>query len=240
MIPGWGRARASTPFLCSLGFFHKWNLRPFCDKTRREDPYWPEGKRLAVEDRYRPDLPRPDHRFHDCDHRDRGQYQDHVADRREGPRAVMGERDGQHYDDRHSHGGPPERHSRDSRDGWGGYGSDKRMSEARGLPPPPRGGRDWTEHCQRLDEHPERTWPGTVDAGTAGARAVARWRAGPVGALGAGAHGQPGRDVWARRLCTGRALAGSRAARGRPGRRRTGRPGPRQPRPPPTPPPSVP
>lgn len=81
MIPGWGRARASTPFLCSLGFFHKWNLRPFCDKTRREDPYWPEGKRLAVEDRYRPDLPRPDHRFHDCDHRDRGQYQDHVADR---------------------------------------------------------------------------------------------------------------------------------------------------------------
>lgn len=44
----------------------------------------------------------------------------------------------QHYDDRHSHGGPPERHGRDSRDGWGGYGSDKRMSEARGLPPPPR------------------------------------------------------------------------------------------------------
>ncbi|XP_070480828.1 scaffold attachment factor B2 isoform X1 [Equus przewalskii] len=156
--------------------------RPY-DDGRREDPYWPEGKRLAVEDRYRPDLPRPDHRFHDCDHRDRGQYQDHVADRREGPRAVMGERDGQHYDDRHSHGGPPERHGRDSRDGWGGYGSDKRMSEARGLPPPPRGGRDWTEHCQRLDEHPERTWPGTVDAGTAG-REHARWQGGERGLSG--------------------------------------------------------
>ena len=45
----------------------------------------------------------------------------------------------QHYsDERHSHGGPPERHARDSRDGWGGYGSDKRMSEGRGPPPPPR------------------------------------------------------------------------------------------------------
>lgn len=36
---------------------------------------------MAMEDRYRPDFPRPDHRFHDFDHRDRGQYQDHVADR---------------------------------------------------------------------------------------------------------------------------------------------------------------
>ena len=45
----------------------------------------------------------------------------------------------QHYsDERHSHGGPPECHARDSRDGWGGYGSDKRMSEGRGPPPPPR------------------------------------------------------------------------------------------------------
>lgn len=45
----------------------------------------------------------------------------------------------QHYaDDRHGHGGPPERHGRDSRDGWGGYGSDKRLSEGRGPPPPPR------------------------------------------------------------------------------------------------------
>lgn len=36
---------------------------------------------MAMEDRYRPDFPRPDHRFHDFDHRDRGQYQEHVADR---------------------------------------------------------------------------------------------------------------------------------------------------------------
>ncbi|KAK2507781.1 hypothetical protein MC885_003228 [Smutsia gigantea] len=158
--------------------------RPY-DAGRRDDAYWPEGKRVAMEDRYRPDFPRPDHRFHDFDHRDRGQYQDHVADRREGSRSVMGERDGQHYsDDRHGHGGPPERHGRDSRDSWGGYGSDKRMSEGRG-PPPPRfvgitaggGGRHWTEHSQRLEEHQECTWPGTVDAGTVG-REHARWQVG--------------------------------------------------------------
>ncbi|XP_035578168.1 scaffold attachment factor B2 isoform X5 [Zalophus californianus] len=53
--------------------------RPY-DDGRRDDAYWPEGKRVAMEDRYRPDFPRPDHRFHDFDHRDRGQYQDHVAD----------------------------------------------------------------------------------------------------------------------------------------------------------------
>lgn len=96
----------------------------------------------------------------------------------------MGERDGQHYsDERHSHGGPPERHARDSRDGWGGYGSDKRMSEGRGPPPPPRGGRDWSEHNQRLEEHQERTWPGTVDADTAG-REHSRWQGGERGLSG--------------------------------------------------------
>ncbi|XP_032481058.1 scaffold attachment factor B2 isoform X3 [Phocoena sinus] len=157
--------------------------RPY-DVGRRDDAYWPEGKRMAMEDRYRPDFPRPDHRFHDFDHRDRGQYQEHVADRREGSRSVMGERDGQHYsDDRHGHGGPPERHGRDSRDGWGGYGSDKRMSEGRGLPLPPRGGRDWAEHSQRLEEHQERAWPGTVDAGTAG-REHLRWQGGERGLSG--------------------------------------------------------
>ncbi|XP_064428700.1 scaffold attachment factor B2 isoform X2 [Mirounga angustirostris] len=178
--------------------------RPY-DDGRRDDAYWPEGKRVAMEDRYRPDFPRPDHRFHDFDHRDRGQYQDHVADRirfhshpqgegfrckpaflhrREGSRSVMGERDGQHYsDDRHGHGGPPERHSRDSRDGWGGYSSDKRMSEGRGPLPPPRAGRDWAEHSQRLEEHPERAWPGSVDTGTAG-REHARWQGGERGLSG--------------------------------------------------------
>ncbi|XP_027629332.1 scaffold attachment factor B2 [Tupaia chinensis] len=109
--------------------------RPY-DLDRREDAYWPGGKRVAMEDRYRADFPRPDHRFRDFDHRDRGQYQDHSPVRRAGSRPVMGERDAQHYsEDRHSHGGP-ERHGRDSRDGWGSYSSDKRMSEGRGLPPP--------------------------------------------------------------------------------------------------------
>uniref|UniRef100_A0A8C2P9Y4 Scaffold attachment factor B2 n=1 Tax=Capra hircus TaxID=9925 RepID=A0A8C2P9Y4_CAPHI len=157
--------------------------RPY-DIGRRDDTGWPEGKRMAMEDRYRPDFPRPDHRFHHFDHRDRGRYQEHGADRREGSRSVMGERDGQHYsDERHSHGGPPERHARDSRDGWGGYGSDKRMSEGRGPPPPPRGGRDWSEHNQRLEEHQERTWPGTVDADTAG-REHSRWQGGERGLSG--------------------------------------------------------
>ncbi|EHB15120.1 Scaffold attachment factor B2 [Heterocephalus glaber] len=150
--------------------------RPY-DLDRRDDAYWPEGKRVALEDRYRADFPRPDHRFHDFDHRDRGQYQDHSADRREGSRPGMGERDGQHYsDDRHGHGhgGPPEHHSREHRDGWGGYASDKRLSEGRGLPPPPRGGRDWAEHNPRLEEHPVRAWQGTVDAGAVG-REHSRW-----------------------------------------------------------------
>ncbi|KAM6168978.1 scaffold attachment factor B2 isoform 1-T1 [Erethizon dorsatum] len=148
--------------------------RPY-DLDRREDAYWPEGKRVALEDRYCTDFPRPDHRFHDFDHRDRGQYQDHGADRREGSRPGMGERDGQHYaDDRHGHSGHPERHGRDSRDGWGGYGSDKRLSEGRGLPPTPRGGRDWTEHNPRLEEHSARAWQGAVDAGAV-AREHTRW-----------------------------------------------------------------
>ncbi|XP_008571276.1 PREDICTED: scaffold attachment factor B2 isoform X1 [Galeopterus variegatus] len=158
--------------------------RPYDLDGRRDDMYWPEGKRVAIEDRYRADFPRPDHRFHDFDHRDRGQYQDHAADRREGSRPVMGERDGQHYsDDRRGHGGPPERHSRDSHDSWGGYGSDKRMSEGRGLPPPPRGSRDWGEHNPRLEEHPARTWQGAVDTGAAG-REHARWQGGERGLSG--------------------------------------------------------
>uniref|UniRef100_G3RGJ0 Scaffold attachment factor B2 n=1 Tax=Gorilla gorilla gorilla TaxID=9595 RepID=G3RGJ0_GORGO len=161
--------------------------RPY-DLDRRDDAYWPEGKRVAMEDRYRADFPRPDHRFHDFDHRDRGQYQDHAIDRREGSRPMMGDhRDGQHYgDDRHGHGGPPERHGRDSRDGWGGYGSDKRLSEGRGLPPPPRvsgGGRDWGEHNQRLEEHQARAWQGAMDAGTA-SREHTRWQGGERGLSG--------------------------------------------------------
>lgn len=47
---------------------------------RRDDPYWPESKRMAMEDRHRSDWNRQD-RFHDFDHRDRGRYQDHSLDR---------------------------------------------------------------------------------------------------------------------------------------------------------------
>ncbi|XP_077835498.1 scaffold attachment factor B1 isoform X35 [Macaca mulatta] len=129
--------------------------RPY-DLDRRDDAYWPEAKRAALDERYHSDFNRQD-RFHDFDHRDRGRYPDHSVDRREGSRSMMGEREGQHYPERH---GGPERHGRDSRDGWGGYGSDKRMSEGRGLPPPPR--RDWGDHGRREDD---RAWQGTADGG---------------------------------------------------------------------------
>ncbi|XP_040548503.1 scaffold attachment factor B1 isoform X5 [Gallus gallus] len=107
--------------------------RPY-DDGRRDDPYWPEAKRMALDDRYHSEFVRQD-RFHDFDHRDRGRYQDHSLDRREGSRGIP-DRDGQHYPDER-HGGP-ERHARESRDGWGGYGSDRRMNEGRGIPPQTR------------------------------------------------------------------------------------------------------
>lgn len=47
---------------------------------RREDSYWPEAKRMALEDRYHSDFGRQA-RFHGFDHRDRGRYQNHPADR---------------------------------------------------------------------------------------------------------------------------------------------------------------
>uniref|UniRef100_A0A8D2QJK3 RRM domain-containing protein n=1 Tax=Zonotrichia albicollis TaxID=44394 RepID=A0A8D2QJK3_ZONAL len=48
--------------------------------SRRDDPYWPEAKRMAMNDRYHSDFSRQD-RFHDFDHRDRGRYQEHSIDR---------------------------------------------------------------------------------------------------------------------------------------------------------------
>ncbi|XP_056678466.1 scaffold attachment factor B2 isoform X1 [Monodelphis domestica] len=163
--------------------------RPYDVDSRRDDSYWPEGKRAALDDRYRSEFSRQD-RFHDFDHRERSRYQDHSVDRREGSRSVMGERDGQHYaDDRH---GGPERHGRDSRDGWGGYGSDKRMSEGRGLPPPPpRGGREWGDHTQRIEDHQDRSWQGSVDGGMMG-RDHERWQGGERGMSG---HSGPGHMV---------------------------------------------
>ncbi|NXT14977.1 SAFB1 factor, partial [Prunella fulvescens] len=144
--------------------------RPYDPDSRRDDPYWPEAKRLALDDRYHSDFGRQD-RFHDFDHRDRGRYQDHCLDRRDCTRGIP-DRDGQHYPDER-HGGP-ERHSRDS---WGGYGSDRRMSEGRGIPPQTRDGRDWGDHGRKLEGHQDRTWQGNVDGGVMG-RDHERWQGG--------------------------------------------------------------
>lgn len=48
--------------------------------SRRDDAYWPEAKRAALDERYHSDFNRQD-RFHDFDHRDRGRYPDHSVDR---------------------------------------------------------------------------------------------------------------------------------------------------------------
>ncbi|XP_036315400.1 scaffold attachment factor B1 isoform X2 [Pipistrellus kuhlii] len=156
--------------------------RPYDVDGRRDDPYWPEAKRAALDERYHSDFSRHD-RFHDFDHRDRGRYPDHSVDRREGSRSIMGEREGQHYPERH---GGPERHGRDSRDGWGRYGSDKRMSEGRGLPPPPRGRRDWGDHGRRIED--ERAWQGAADGGMID-RGHKRWQGGERSMSG---HSGPG------------------------------------------------
>ncbi|XP_039734372.1 scaffold attachment factor B1 isoform X1 [Pteropus medius] len=156
--------------------------RPYDVDGRRDDAYWPEAKRAALDERYHSDFTRQD-RFHDFDHRDRGRYPDHSVDRREGSRSMMGEREGQHYPERH---GGPERHGRDSRDGWGGYGSDKRMSEGRGLPPPPRGRRDWGDHGRRLED--DRAWQGATDGGMID-RDHKRWQGGERSMSG---HSGPG------------------------------------------------
>ncbi|NWR89608.1 SAFB1 factor, partial [Furnarius figulus] len=144
--------------------------RPYDPDGRRDDPYWPEAKRMALEDRYHSEFSRQD-RFHDFDHRDRGRYQDHCLDRRDCARGIP-DRDGQHYPDER-HGGP-DRHSRDS---WGGYGSDRRMSEGRGIPPQTRDGRDWGDHGRKLEGHQDRTWQGNVDGGMMG-RDHERWQGG--------------------------------------------------------------
>ncbi|NXM25351.1 SAFB1 factor, partial [Oxyruncus cristatus] len=144
--------------------------RPYDPDGRRDDPYWPEAKRMAIDDRYHSEFSRQD-RFHDFDHRDRGRYQDHCLDRRDCTRGIP-DRDGQHYPDER-HGGP-DRHSRDS---WGGYGSDRRMSEGRGIPPQSRDGRDWGDHGRKLEGHQDRTWQGNVDGGMMG-RDHERWQGG--------------------------------------------------------------
>uniref|UniRef100_A0A8D2P598 RRM domain-containing protein n=1 Tax=Zosterops lateralis melanops TaxID=1220523 RepID=A0A8D2P598_ZOSLA len=146
--------------------------RPYDIDGRRDDPYWPEAKRMAMNDRYHSDFSRQD-RFHDFDHRDRGRYQEHSIDRRDGSRTIMGDRDGQHYPDER-HGGP-DRHSRDSRESWGSYGSDRRMSESRGIPPQSRDGREWGDHSRKFEGHQDRSWQSSVDGGMMG-RDHERWQ----------------------------------------------------------------
>ncbi|XP_077188223.1 scaffold attachment factor B2-like isoform X2 [Paroedura picta] len=155
--------------------------RPYDPDGRRDDPYWSETKRMALEDRYHSDFGRQV-RFHGFDHRDRGRYQGHPADRRESSRG-MPDRDGQHYpNDRH---GGPDRHSRDSRDGWGSYGSDRRLSEGRGPPPPSRDGRDWGDHGRKLEGHQDRSWQDGEIMG----RDHERWQGAERGVPGPGGPG---------------------------------------------------
>lgn len=175
--------------------------RPY-ELDRRDDAYWPEAKRAALDERYHSDF-RQDC-FHDFDHRERGRYPDHGVDRREGSRSMMADREGQHYPERH---GGPERHSRDSREGWG-YGSDKRMSEGRGLPPPPRGRREWGEHGRRMED--ERAWPGPADGGLM-ERDHKRWQGGERSMSG---HSGPGHMMTRGGLSGRGSFAPRRASRG--------------------------
>ncbi|XP_005989954.1 scaffold attachment factor B1 [Latimeria chalumnae] len=123
--------------------------RPYDMDGRRDDSYWPEQKRVAMDDRYGhgSDFSRQD-RFHDLDHRDRSRFQSDSLDRRDSSRSMMGERDGQHYSDR--------------RDGWSNFGSEKRMGDGRGgMPLTSREGRDWTgDHGRKIDGHQDRSWQG--------------------------------------------------------------------------------
>ncbi|XP_077331930.1 scaffold attachment factor B2-like [Lithobates pipiens] len=119
--------------------------RPYDVDGRRDEPYWPDSKRMALDDRNR-DFGRPD-RFHDFENRDRGRYMDHMhVDRRDDSRSGMGGRD-MNYSDRHG---------RDQRDGWGDY--DRRADDGRAVPPPGRDGRDWGDHGRKMES--DRSRPG--------------------------------------------------------------------------------
>ncbi|OCT97672.1 scaffold attachment factor B2 [Xenopus laevis] len=114
--------------------------RPYDFDSRRDEPYWSESKRMAMDDRYR-DFGWQD-RFHDFE-RDRGRYPDHMRlDRREDGRTPVGGREGNY----------PDRHGRDPRDGWGGY--DRRINEGRDVPPQGRNGRDWDSKIEADRQRP--------------------------------------------------------------------------------------
>ncbi|CAM9426432.1 unnamed protein product [Bubo scandiacus] len=123
--------------------------RPRDVDHRRDDPYWNENKKMALDTDARfshsSDYSRQQNRFNDFDHRERGRYPEGSSvpsssfDSREGERGVMGERGGgQHYnEDRHV----VERHSRETgpRKEWhgpssqgSGYHDTRRMGDGRG------------------------------------------------------------------------------------------------------------
>ncbi|XP_073399503.1 scaffold attachment factor B2-like isoform X5 [Dendrobates tinctorius] len=107
-------------------------------ERQRDDPYWLESKRMALDDRYH-DFGRSD-RYHDFDSRDRGRFMNHLhMDRRDDSRSGMGSRD--NY---------PDRHGRDRRDEWGHY--ERRGNEGRGMPAHARDGRDWGDHGRKMEE----------------------------------------------------------------------------------------
>ncbi|XP_062815928.1 scaffold attachment factor B1 isoform X1 [Anolis carolinensis] len=138
--------------------------RPYDLDGRRDDPYWPEAKRMATEDRYHSDFGRQD-RFHGFDHRERSRYQDHhLADRRESSRTLP-DRDTQYH------------HSRVSRDSWGGY--ERRLSKGQGLAPASRDSRDWADHGRKMEPHQERSWPGNMDERWQGAERSVPSQSGP-------------------------------------------------------------
>eukprot|EP00062_Callorhinchus_milii_P015635 gi/632966289/ref/XP_007899332.1/ PREDICTED: scaffold attachment factor B1-like [Callorhinchus milii] len=103
-------------------------------------------------------------------------------------RAIIGERDGQHYPDVR-HGGP-DRHGRDSgsqREAWGGSGGGyapdiKRMggdSRAGVVPQQSRENRDWAgDHGRKIDGPQERPWQGGMDGGGMMGRDHDRWQGG--------------------------------------------------------------
>ncbi|KAH0625830.1 hypothetical protein JD844_034128 [Phrynosoma platyrhinos] len=122
--------------------------RPYDTDWRRDDSYWPEAKRMAMDDRYHSDFSRQD-RFHGFDHRERSRYQDHMMDRRESSRTL------------------PDREGQSSlcclTFPFGVFSS------------PSRDGRDWGDHGRKMDAHQDRSWAGSMDGGMAG-REHERWQ----------------------------------------------------------------
>ncbi|KAM3938834.1 scaffold attachment factor B2-like isoform 2-T2 [Leptodactylus fuscus] len=117
--------------------------RPYDTDFRRDDSYWPESKRMALDDRYH-DFGRLD-RYQDFTNRDRGRYMDQLhIDRRDETRASSGGRD--NY---------PDRHGRETREGWGEY--NRHVHEGRGIPQHGRDGHDWGDHGRKMDVYSSRS-----------------------------------------------------------------------------------